>query len=707
MRRARRLRLCALAGMSIAAAALAGPPAAELGGVTVTATRTAASSFDVPASIDTVEGTRFNRDTLGVNLSEGLGSVPGILARDRLDYAQDQQVSIRGYGANSTFGIVGVRMFLDGIPATQPDGQGSSAHFNFASTDRIEVLRGPFSALYGNSAGGVIQVLTRDGAGPAQFSMDTVAGSYGTARGSLDASGAAGIAAYHLAYTHFQTDGYRQHSRARRESVNGKLSLDFGDNGRLSLLLNSLSAPETQDPMGLTPAAFQADPRQAVSAAFDYDTRKSIEQTQFGAIYDYKLSANQAIRLLGYYGNRQVRQFLSIPQSTQTNPLSAGGVVNLDNDYGGGDARWSYRNDVLGLPFSLVAGTNFDDLTEHRRGYENFSGGVHGVQGNLRRDEIDDVYNFDQYLQASLQFTPQWSAMVGVRHSQVKFNSADRYITAKNPDDSGHIVYVNNSPVAGILFKATNRLHLYAAYGQGFQTPTFDQLAYRADGGSGLNFGLIPEHSNNGEVGVKLRLREHTQAEAAVYRAITRNEIVVDTNVNGRSTYQNAARTRRQGVEASLTTEFAPRWQLQFAYTYLDAVIRTPYLTCTGSPCASPNTPVLLGNRLPGVPESQAFAALRWGGETGWHAALSGQYLGAVPVNDVNSVHAPEYALMGLDGGYVFDMPKWRLRTFARVDNLLGTAYVSALSVNDGNTRYFYPGSRRSALAGIGIDWKP
>jgi iron complex outermembrane receptor protein len=689
------------------ACALAAPPGAELGGVTVTATRSAARAFDVPASIDAVAGAQFDQDTLGVNLSEGLGGVPGILARDRLDYAQDQQVSIRGYGANSTFGIVGVRMYLDGIPATQPDGQGSAANFNFFSTERVEVLRGPFSALYGNSAGGVIQVITRDGTSPGQVSAETAAGSYGTVRGSLDASGASGLAAYNLAYTHFQTDGYRQHSHARRESLNGKLKLNFGENGQLSLLLNSLSAPEMQDPMGLTPAAFVADPRQAVTAAATFNTRKSIEQTQYGAIYDYRLSGTQSIRLLGYYGNRQVRQFLSTPQASQAPVLSSGGVVNLDNDYGGGDARWMYHGALGGAPLTVIAGTNYDDLNEHRRGYNNFSGAVLGVQGKLRRDEIDDVYDFDQYLQADLKLGSRWSAMAGVRHSMVKFNSADRYIVGANPNDSGRIVYIDNSPVAGVLFKASPGVHFYGAYGQGFQTPTYDQLAYRPDGDSGLNLALAPEHSDNGEIGVKLHLREHTQAQAAVYRAITRNEILVDTNINGRSTYQNAARTRRQGLEASLNTELAPGWQLQLAYTYLDAVIRSPYLTCTSTPCATPKVPVPQGNRLPGVPESEGYAALRWGGDSGWHAALTGQYVGAVPVNDVNSVHAPEYALAGLDGGYILDQPHWRLRTFVRLDNLLGTAYVSAISVNDGNSRYWYPGSRRSVLAGFGIDWKP
>ena len=691
-----------------AAVGAAEAPAQKLDTVTVTATRIAETPYNVPASISVVSGETFKNDGLGVNLSEGVRAVPGLLARNRQDYAQEEQVSIRGFGANSTFGILGVRLYVDDIPATQPDGQGASSNFNFASADRVEVLRGPFSTLYGNSAGGVISIYTADGSTMPTISGGAAGGSYGTHRADIGASGTKGIADYNLHFTHFSTDGYRDHAQARRESFNGKVNLQLSEHGRLSLISNYLSAPGVQDPMGLTPAMFNADPRQAVAAAYSYNTRKSTQQAQFGAVYDYQLSDKQSFRVLSYYGQRQVAQFLSIPMSSQASPASPGGMVSLNNLYGGADARWTYRSTVMDRPFDLIAGLSYDKLHQHREGYNNFlSATALGVQGTRRRDEIDSVYNFDQYLQANWAFAEQWSLMAGVRRSQLNFNSDDLYpVDATHVDTSGSKRYVATTPVGGLLFKAKPWLNVYASYGEGFRTPTIDQLSYKPDASAGLNLGLKTARSKNGELGAKLRVNEHTLANIAVFAALTSDELVVASNANGRSTYQNVGTTRRRGVEAGLETELAKDWKLQLAYTYIDATVRESYFTCASSGCATPTVPVAAGNRLPGVPQSDAFAALRWGAETGWHASLNGQFLSAIAANDSNLVFAPSYALFGVDTGYVFDLPRWRIRSFVRVDNLLDRRYVGAISVNDGNGRFYYPGTSRTALAGVSFEWK-
>ena len=691
---------------------LADEAATPLDPVTVTATRIAQPAFNVPASINVIPGAAYNGDTLGVNLSEGFSAVPGVLARDRQNYAQDEQISVRGFGARSQFGVRGVRLYVDDIPATQPDGQGQVSHFNLGSAERVEILRGPFSALYGNSSGGVIKVFTADGSDPPQVSAGASAGSYGTYRANLDARGTAGLLDYNVDYSHFHTDGFRDHSQAQRDSFNGKLNLQFAQAGRLTLLLNSFSSPEAQDPLGLVRAQFDANPSQSTSVSTLFNTRKSVEQTQGGAIYEVPINQEQSLRVLAYYGNRQVEQFLSIPVSAQSNPLSSGGVVNLGTDYGGTDARWSYKTLLAQRPFTLVAGLGYDDLSQHRRGYNNFVGDGSqpdelGVQGNLRRDETDKVYDLDQYAEASWLFAEQWSALLGVRHSAVRFSSADHYIVGTNGDDSGRKGYYATTPVGGILYKLSPALHLYASYGEGFETPALNELAYRPDQAAGLNFDLKAARTNNSELGAKLRLRQHTQAQLALFRAITRNELVIDTNSNGRATYENAPRTRRQGVEASLSTELAPRWNLQLAYTYLDATIRQSYLSCgnVGTACMT-QMQVAAGNRIPGVPGSDIYSALRWGGETGWHASLNGQYVTEVAVNDVNAATTPSYGLLGVDGGYIFDLPHWRIQSFLRIDNLLDTNYIGSVIVNDGNARYYEPGPGRSFLAGLSFNWK-
>jgi iron complex outermembrane recepter protein len=674
--------------------------------VVITATRLATSSFEVPAAISSVPAEQLRYDGLGVNLADHVASVPGLLARNRNNYAQDQQVSIRGIGANSAFGIRGVRVYQDGMPASSPDGQGQVSQFNLESAERVEILRGPFSALYGNSSGGVIQVFTADGKAPTQLRTGVAYGSFDTFRAGVNASGSAGALGYNLDFTHFTVDGYRDHSSARNESFNGKIDYTFNDDNHLAFVANVVSRPDADDPLGITPEQFAADPDQTAMAATLFNTRKSLTQEQGGLIYDLNLSDTQSVRLLGYYGHRAVEQFLSIPVGAQFPATSSGGLIDLNRRFGGVDARWSWEGELAGRPLSWVVGASYDRQNELRHGYNNFVGTTLGVKGVLRRDENNIGYNVDEYTQGTWDFANAWSLTAGVRHSEVSFRSDDHFITATNGDDSGEIQYTATSPVVGLVFKARPWLRLYASYGQGFQTPLGSELAYRADGVGGLNLALRPARSDNSEVGAKVQLNPNLTAEATVFQALTRNEIVVNTNQGGRSTYQNAGRTRRSGAELALGYRFAEQFRVQFAYTYVDATYQDAYVTCSGPPCGTPTVLVDAGRRLPGVPRNNVYANLTWGQDLGWHAGVNGQYVSSVPVNDLNTVFAPAYGLLGLNGGYGMDLRSMRLTTFVRLNNVLNRRYVGSVIVGDGNSRFFEPGPGFNWLAGVNVALK-
>ncbi|MEP7246078.1 MAG: TonB-dependent receptor [Gammaproteobacteria bacterium] len=699
--------LCLAASATpVAFSATDSPRTADLAEVVVTATRLRAVAFDVPAAISNIPAEQLRWDALGVNLADDVASIPGLLARNRNNYAQDQQISIRGIGANSAFGIRGVRVYQDGLPATGPDGQGQVSQFNLDSAERVEVLRGPFSALYGNSSGGVIQIFTADGEAPTQLRSSVAYGSFDTFRAGLNARGITGPFDYNLAFTHFTVDGYRDHSGARNESFNGKVNYAFSDRSRLAFVANIVSRPDAEDPLGLTQAQFQANPNQTTAVATTFNTRKSLEQQQGGLIYDLNITDTQSVRLVGYYGHRSVTQFLSIPAATQASATSAGGVVDLDRNFGGGDARWSWQGAFANRPLSWVIGLSYDRQNELRRGYNNFIGTTLGVQGALRRDENNISYNLDVYTQGTWEFADAWSLTAGVRRSDVNFDSQDHFITATNGNDSGQVTYKATSPVGGLVFKARPWLHLYASYGQGFQTPLGSELAYRADGAGGLNLGLRPARSDSSEFGAKVQINPDFTAEATLFQALTRNEIVVNTNLGGRSTYQNAGRTRRRGAELAGSYRFASEWRAQIAYTYVDATYSDAYRTCTAAPCAVPTVLVTAGNRLPGVPKNNVYANLAWGGELGWHAGANAQYVSNVPVNDLNTVLAPAYTTVGLSGGYGMDLRSQRVNTFVRINNLLNRRYVGSVIVSDGNGRYFEPGPGFNVLAGVSVTLK-
>jgi iron complex outermembrane receptor protein len=589
-----------------------------------------------------------------------------------------------------------------------PDGQGQASHFNFDSAERFEILRGPFSVLYGNASGGVVQLFTAAGAGPASWRATLIGGAYDTWRASLNTRGETLGIGYNLSFTRLRTDGPREHSAALRDSGNLRLDFQPREGNHLTLVANRLSSPYAYDAGALNRTQFDTDATLVAPAALQFDTRKSLGQTQVGIVDEQRIGAAQTLHVAAYAGSRRVTQFLSTSVIAQSSPLSAGGVVDLLNRFAGADARWTLATTLGDRPFTLVAGAAWDRLASQRRGYRNYTATASGVIGELRRDEENRLYDFDQYLQASWDVSARWSTLLGLRHSDVHFDSADHYSTTLNPDDSGGTRYQAWTPAASLLFKAQPDLNLYASFGRGFDTPTFDNLAYRSDGVSGLNLDLKAAHTANAEIGAKWRRGGALYARFGLFRSVTRDEIAVESSAGGRSTFHNVGRTRRQGAELEFDAALGELWHWQASYTLLDARYRESFQTCTSNVCPVGSGPTVpAGKRIPGVPRGSAYASLRLGRERGWSAALEGSYLSQVPVNDFNTEYAPAYALLGASGGYVWQPPGWQLHIFARVDNLLDRRYVGAVTVNDNFGRYYLPGSGRNAYLGFTLATQP
>lgn len=667
------------------ARAQANAPVTTLPQVTVTTQRIEAPAFDVPASIDRIGADLIRDQRAQVNLSESLAGVPGLLARDRQNYAQDVQLSVRGFGTRASFGIRGVRLYVDGIPATLPDGQGQISNVELGSVERIEVLRGPFSALYGNSSGGVIQVFTEEGQGPPTLNLSVAAGSDALLRIGARVSGSNGVFGYVVGASRFTTDGYRDHSQTDRRLGNVKLTLTPDPSSKLTLIANSVALPLAQDPLGLTRDRFETAPRSVEQPALDFDTRKTIEQTQAGVIYDRKIDAAHSLRLLGYYGHRGTDQYQAIPTGPQMSPLHPGGEIALGRNYQGIDARWIFKGRLAEAPLTVVGGLAYDALDERRQGYQNFIGPTIGVRGALRRNERNSVISVDPYLQASWQFAPRWTFDAGVRRSSVRFDSHDEYIVGTNPDDSGAVKYTATLPVVSLMFAPNADLRLYATAGRGFETPTLNELSYRPNGATGLNFALNAARSDNLELGVKLRNTPLGELTAAWFEIRTENEIVTLTNTGGRATFQNAGATRRSGLELAWSQRWLTNLQAQAAATWLDA----RYSDGASS-----------GNRLPGVARASLFASLGWLPPSGWRANIEARALSKVMVNDANSDAAPAYAVVNASVGYTLRAGAWELGTFVRGDNLFDRRYAGSVIVNEGNQRYFEPAPGRTWLVG-------
>jgi iron complex outermembrane receptor protein len=680
---------------------------AELTSVVVTATRIAEDSRDLPISIDRIDAQTIRSGQLQVNLSESLMTVPGVSAQSRQNYAQDLQLSVRGFGARSSFGVRGVRLYSDGIPGTMPDGQGQFSQFDLSSADHIEVMRGPFSALYGNSSGGVIAVFTED-AKPG-FALGSTAeyGTFNTQRYAIKTTGDDGLVNYVLDASHFQTDGYRVHSNSERDLFNAKASGKVSDSGTLTLVANAVQTPFVQDPLGLTRAQLTADPTQAGVNAIAFNTRKSLVQEQVGAVYEDRLNAADNVVASVYTGHRATTQFQAIPVATQAAPLSPGGVIDLDRAYWGVDLHMTDQRSVGGTPLLLVGGVNYDDLAEARKGYLNFIGSQVGVLGALRRDEANHVYDFDQYLQAQWDPATRWRIVAGVRNSVVEVTSHGHLAVLDAADSEVRYSAVN--PVAGVTFRATDAINLYGSYGKGFETPTLNDLAYRSVDGSipGLNLGLKPARSNNYEVGIKAG-NDSVRANLAAFYIRTVDELAVLQNSGGRTVDQNIGETTRRGLELETEAIWAGGFSARFAYTYIRAVVAQSYFTCVTAPCnprvnSSGRPPanfllVAAGSFLPAVAQNSLYLGLTWSYRpVGFSTTLETQGRGKIYADDRNSDAAAGYWLANWRAGFEQESTHWRFSEFVRVDNLANRAYVGSVIVDEANSRFFEPAPGRTA----------
>ncbi|MGK7250254.1 TonB-dependent receptor family protein [Acinetobacter oleivorans] len=664
----------------------------------VEATRTDTTYLQTPASVFRIDAPQVDTSSQ-VNLTEVVKGIPSLQLRNRENYAQDLQLSMRGFGARSTFGVRGIRLYVDGIPATMPDGQGQTSNIDLSSLDHVEVLTGPFSSLYGNSSGGTILTSTKEGQGKDSIELSYSGGSHDKSRAGLVLQGGAKGAnepSYVISSSYFDTDGYREHSGAEKVLNNAKLSWNLDDGSKINWITNYVKI-HADDPQGLTHDQWNANPKQQVPFLKQFNVRKDIEQTQTGVTWSKPINDKNELYAMAYLGNRQVTQYQSIPKSTQeANDNQAGGVIDFERNYYGTDLRWTGKELLPNTTVSV--GVALDAMDEDRKGFENFNAdGIYGVKGKLRRDEDNTLWNIDPYLQASWQFLPTWRLDTGVRYSNVHYKSKDNYLS--NGDDSGKTDYSKVLPSAALSWQILPELMAYVSYAKGFETPTFTEMAYRRDGESGFNFDLTASTSDTYETGLKSQ-NQLGDFTLAVFQTKTKDDIVSAGNSNGRSTFRNADKTLREGVEFAWNKKLWRDLTTTASYTYLDATFAADI------PAYKDIAQIPSGNAIPGIAKNQAYASLAWQPSHGLYGGVDIQYMDKVYVNDTNSDAAPSYSVTSANVGYAWVMGDWKVNSFARVDNLFDKNYAGSVIVNDSTQpvgRYFEPADGRNWSAGLRV----
>ena len=650
--------------------------------IVVQATRMSRPLDSVPAAISVVNQAQIQLGRQQLGLDEALNRVPGVFMQNRYNFAQDLRVSIRGFGARSAFGIRGVKILVDGIPETLPDGQGQVDSIDLGAAQQIEVLRGPSSSYYGNASGGVISVMSERGAETPSANLRFTAGEYGAQKFQVKTGGQTDQVNYFVSLSDSQVDGYREHSETENTQLSGRLEFDLGDRGSLLAVANYTDQPVSNDPGGINIAQAQADPRSARDRNLSFDGGEALEQTRIGFVYSLPMGEGSELQVRNYYVSRDFNNRL---------PFFGGGSVDLQRFFAGGGISYNHQGSLGGRPNRVVVGLDYDDQDDHRRRFNNDM----GVLGVLTLDQDEHVTSTGLFVQDELNISDNVRLSFGVRFDQVEFDVGDRF--PSNGDDSGVRKLDGVSPMVGLSANLSPEVTVYGTYSTSFETPTTTEFA-NPSGAGGFNPLLEPQAATNLEIGLRGGVGSRTRYELAVFDIDVEDELIPYEipSSPGRDFFSNAGRSNRTGLEAALLTQPTDRIGITLSYTYSDFTF-ADFLDDNGNDYS--------GNRIPGTVEQLVFAELSYRHPAGWFGALDALHVGDQFANNANTVADGAYTLSNLRLGFDASRGGATFSPFVGVNNLFDQSYNSNIRLNAFGRRYYEPGPGRNIYAGVAVNF--
>ena len=652
----------------------AGKPYADtLDEIVVSATRLESSLRDVARSVSVVDRQQIQNAQQLLGLDEALLRVPGLYMQNRYNFAQDLKVSLRGFGARSSFGIRGLRIYVDDIPETLPDGQAQVDSIDLGSASRIEVLRGPASSLYGNAAGGVIAVYSELGGEQPYAEATLAAGDYGYWRPQLKVAGGNDSLRYMINASRTELDGYRDHSHAEGSMLNSTFLLQLSDHDELLLAFNHTDQPRADDPGGIDAAQAALDRRSARAQNVLFDAGEALDQQRLGGVYKTDRLGGE-LMLRNYYVWRDFENLL---------PFVSGGAVELQRFFYGVGAQYQFPTpDDL----QLTAGFDLDRQDDERQRFDNNA----GVVGNRVFEQQESVDSRGLYLQAQWRPSGQWSASAGLRQDLVRFDVDDRYLV--DGDDSGELDFDRWSPSLALHRTSGSRVW-FASWSSSFETPTTTELA-NPDGSGGFNESLKPQLADSYEIGFKAT-HDSLYYEVSVFHIDLEQELIPFELATspGRSFYANAGSSSRDGVEMALSWQSDNGFSADVSYTWSD--FRFDEFIEDGDDFS--------GKRLPGLPENFGYVGFSYASNPGFSATFETQFSGSLFANNDNSVSVDSYTTSNLRMAYEWRRGRWNLRPYIGINNIFDEHYNSNIRINAFGDRYFEPAPERNFFAGVVI----
>ncbi|TNE49964.1 MAG: TonB-dependent receptor [Bacteroidetes bacterium] len=641
--------------------------------VTIAATRLPSTANNSVLAVSVLERARIRQGQPLLSLQEGLAAVPGFFLLNDANYAQDLRISIRGFGARSGFGIRGIKLLLDDIPESAPDGQAQVDNLDLAAVDRIEVVRGASAGLYGNASGGVISI--RSDAIPKRWAAGVrlTGGSYGFRQLHADCGTTWGKQGFRLALTHLGHSGYREHAVMRSTLLNGKWRYMPDTSASLSILVNYVNSPLAEDAGALSATQVTADRRAANPNNIRYNAGEAVAQGRVGLVYEKHWNA-QELRLRGYSTWRAFDNRL---------PFQNGGQVTLQRWFAGGGAQYTRVRNQL----RLTAGLDLDRQTDLRRRYDN----EEGRRGNLGLEQQETFGSAGLFTSAEWNAGGRWTLSGGGRLDLVQLRVVDRFET--DGLQSGQSTFERASPWGGLVYRLSRRLLVYANTTTNFETPTLIELSNNPANSGGFNTGLKPQRTLSLEAGLRGRWPAGMLLEVACFYTRTQDALVPYELIDfpGRTFYQNAGETLQRGIELAIHGRLLRGLTADLAYTLADFKYHR-YETPAGD---------LSGRALPGLPGHWGMMEVQYQHREGWFGRLQIRQAGRYFADDTNSVPVEAYVLLHLRGGYTKSFGIGHIRLFAGADNLTNTAYFNNIRINAAGARYFEPGAGLTVFGGV------